>query len=70
MPAIVTDFWKPYEDRGIRFLKATAMDKEESAKRLSMEIGDAKIARRAVTLYFAAMHAELSRIVVLPKGGL
>ena len=70
MPGIVTDFWKPYEDRGIRFLKAIAMDKEEGAKRLSMEIGDVKIARRAVTLYFAAMHAELSHIVVLPKGGM
>jgi len=46
------------------------MDKEEGAKRLSMEIGDVKIARRAVTLYFAAMHAELSRIIVLPKGGM
>lgn len=70
MPAIVTDFWKPYEDRGIRFLKAIAMDKEEGAKRLAMEIGDVKIARRAVTLYFTAMHAELSRIIVLPRGGM
>lgn len=69
MPAILSDFWEPYENAGLRFLKALAMDPKEGAKRLDMEVGDVKMARRAVATYFGAMHAALSKLIVLPKGG-
>jgi hypothetical protein len=69
MPAILPDFWEPYENAGLRFLRALAMEPKEAAKRLNMEVGDVKIARRAVAMYFRAMHAALSQLIVLPKGG-
>ncbi|SNT32461.1 hypothetical protein SAMN05216374_3178 [Tardiphaga sp. OK246] len=69
MPAILSDFWEPYENAGLRFLRALAMDPREGAKRLQMEVGDVKIARRAVAVYFAKMHAALSQLIALPKGG-
>lgn len=69
MPAILPDFWEPFENAGLRFLKALAMDPKEGAKRLNMEVGDLKLARRAVAIYFRAMHAALSKLIVLPKGG-
>ena len=33
------------------------------------QVGDVKIARRAVAVYFRSMHAALSQLIVLPKGG-
>jgi hypothetical protein len=69
MPAILPDFWEPYENAGLRFLKALAMDPKDGAKRLNMEVGDVKIARRAVAIYFNAMHVALSKLIALPKGG-
>jgi len=69
MPAILPDFWEVYENAGMRFLKALALDPKEGAKRLDMAVGDLKMARRAVAIYFRAMHAALSQLIVLPKGG-
>jgi hypothetical protein len=69
MPAILADFWEPYENAGLRFLKALAMDPQEAAKLLRMEVGDVKIARRAIAVYFRDMHDNLSRLIALPKGG-
>jgi hypothetical protein len=69
MPAIIADFWEPYENAGLRFLKALAMEPQEAAKRLGMEVGDVKIARRAVAIYFRDMHRSLSRLIALPMGG-
>ncbi len=69
MPAILPDFWEPYDNAGQRFLKALAMEPTEAGKRLNMEVGDVKIARRAVAVYFRSMHAALSQLIVLPKGG-
>lgn len=69
MPAILPDFWQPYENAGLRFLKALAMEPQEAAKRLNMEVGDVKIARRAIAVFFRDMHHSLSRLIALPKGG-
>ncbi|MBR1089375.1 hypothetical protein JQ621_18085 [Bradyrhizobium manausense] len=69
MPAILADFWEPYENAGLRFLKALAMEPQEAARRLGMEVGDVKIARRAVAVFFRDMHRSLSQLIVLPKGG-
>ena len=69
MPAILADFWEPYENAGLRFLKALAMDPQEAAKRLGMEVGDVKIARRAIAVFFREMHRGLSKLIDLPKGG-
>ncbi|MGY3355091.1 hypothetical protein ACVWZK_001754 [Bradyrhizobium sp. GM0.4] len=69
MPAILADFWEPYENAGLRFLKALAMEPQEAARRLGMEVGDVKIARRAVAVFFREMHQNLSRLLALPKGG-
>jgi hypothetical protein len=69
MPAILADFWEPYENAGLRFLKALAMEPQEAAKRLNMEVGDVKIARRAVAIFFRDMHRSLSQLISLPKGG-
>ena len=69
MPAILADFWEPYENAGLRFLKALAMEPQDAAKRLCMEVGDVKIARRAIAVYFRDMHRNLSRLIALPKGG-
>jgi hypothetical protein len=69
MPGILTDFWEPYENTGMRFLKVLSMNPEEAAKRLNKSVGDVKLSRRAVTLYFRAMHQALSQVIVLPKGG-
>jgi len=69
MPAILPDFWEVYENAGLRFLKALALDPKEGAKRLDMAVGDLKMARRAVATYFGAMQAALSQLIVLPKGG-
>ncbi|MCP1761719.1 nucleotide-binding protein [Bradyrhizobium japonicum] len=69
MPAILSDFWEPYENAGLRFLKALAMDPQDAAKRLGMEVGDIKIARRAIAVYFREMHRALACLIDLPKGG-
>jgi hypothetical protein len=69
MPAILADFWEPYENAGLRFLKALAMEPQDAAKRLGMEVGDVKIARRAVAVFFRDMHQSLSQLIYLPKGG-
>jgi hypothetical protein len=69
MPGILTDFWEPYENCGMRFLKVLSTNPEEVAKRLNKSVGDVKLSRRAVALYFRAMHQALSQVIVLPKGG-
>jgi hypothetical protein len=69
MPGILSEFWEPYENAGLRFLKAMALDPAEGSKLLKKEIGDVKLARRAVTIFFKSMHGALSQVIELPKGG-
>ncbi len=69
MPGILPEFWEPYENNGMRILKVLAMKPEEAAKRLNKSVGDVKLSRRAVTLYFRAMHHALAQVISLPKGG-
>jgi hypothetical protein len=69
MPAIAPVFWEPFESSALRFLRVLAMDAEEGSKKLKMEVGDVKMARSAVTVYFRSMHRALSQLFQLPKGG-
>jgi hypothetical protein len=69
MPRMNSDYWGPYENAGLRYLRALALDPEEGSKLLNKEIGDVKMARRAVTVFFKAMHGALSQVIKLPKGG-
>ncbi|MDB5616725.1 hypothetical protein [Tardiphaga sp.] len=69
MPGIISEFWEPYENAGLRFLKALAMDPAEGSKLLKKPVGDVKLARRAVTIFFRSMHGALSQLINLPKGG-
>jgi hypothetical protein len=69
MPGIISDFWEPYENAGLRFLRALVMDPTEGSKVLKMEVGDVKIARRAIAVFFRSMHGALSQLIELPKGG-
>ncbi|MCK1299685.1 MULTISPECIES: hypothetical protein [unclassified Bradyrhizobium] len=69
MPGIISEFWEPYENAGLRFLKAMAMDPTEDSKLLKKPVGDVKRARRAVTIFFRSMHGALSQLIKLPKGG-
>ncbi|MFB0492108.1 hypothetical protein ABIE45_004694 [Methylobacterium sp. OAE515] len=69
MPAMLSEFWQPFEEAGMRFIKVMAMDVAEGAKHFNMEPGDFKLARGHVTRFFQAMSAELDRVIALPKGG-
>lgn len=70
MPAMLTDFWQPFEEAGMRFIKVMAMDAAEGAARFNMEPGDFKLARGHVTRFFQAMSGELDKVITLPKAGL
>lgn len=70
MPAMVTEFWQPFEESGTRFIRVMAMDAGEGAERFGMEVGDFKIARGNITRFFQTMQRELARVIVLPEGGL
>lgn len=63
MPAIVTDFWQPFEESGTRFLKVMAMDAEEGAKAFSMNTGDFKIARGNITRFFQQMQSQFEQLL-------
>jgi hypothetical protein len=69
MPAIAKEYWAPYEGAALRFIKAIAMDPETASRTLKKEVGEVKVMRAQVTKYFRAMHAQLSQIFSLPKGG-
>jgi hypothetical protein len=68
MPKINSDYWGPYENAGLRYLKALALSPTEGAKLLDKEEGDVKLARRAVAIFFRSMQGALSQIIKLPKG--
>jgi CobQ/CobB/MinD/ParA nucleotide binding domain len=70
MPKLNSDYWGPYENAGLRYLKALALNPEEGSKLLKEEIGDYKLARRAVTMFFSSMHRALSQVIKLPKGSM
>ncbi|MHA6732216.1 hypothetical protein [Devosia sp. A369] len=65
MPAILTEFWKPFEETGTRFLKIMAMPAEEGAVQFGMEVGDFKLARGHVTRFFKHMSQEISGVLAL-----
>lgn len=69
MPAMVTEFWQPFEETGTRFIRVMAMSAAEGAERFGMEVGDFKIARGNITRFFQAVQSELARVIVLPEGG-
>lgn len=67
MPALLTDFWQPFEETGTRFIKVMALDAREGAARFGMEVGDFKIARGNVTRFFLAVQRELAKVLALPE---
>jgi hypothetical protein len=69
MPAIVTDFWQPFEESGTRFLKVMAMDAEEGGKTFSMSTGDFKIARGNITRFFQKMQAQFEQLLHVQSEG-
>lgn len=70
MPAILTDFWQPFEEAGTRFLKVMAMTPEEGSAQFGMEVGDFKLARGHVTRFFEHMSREIEGVLAMPiKGG-
>lgn len=69
MPGIAKEYWAPYEGAGLRFIKAIATDPETASRLLKKEVGEVKVMRAQITRYFRAMHAQLSPILSLPKGG-
>ena len=69
MPAIAKEYWAPYEGAGMRFIKAIATAPDAASRLLKRDVGEVKIMRAQVTRYFRAMHAQLSPIIALPKGG-
>ncbi|WP_062223463.1 hypothetical protein [Aureimonas sp. D3] len=69
MPAIVTDFWQPFEESGTRFLKVMALDAEEGAKKFAMSVGDFKIARGNITRFFRQMQGQIATVLSLPVEG-
>lgn len=68
MPAMVTEFWQPFEESGTRFIKVMAMEAREGAARFGMEVGDFKIARGNVTRFFLTVQSELAKVIALPEG--
>ena len=69
MPAILTDFWQPFEESGTRFLKVMALEAHQGAKMFGMNPGDFKLARGNVTRFFRQMQAQIETVLVLPKQG-
>lgn len=69
MPAMLTDFWQPVEEAGMRFIKVMALDAAEGADRFNMPVGDFKLVRGHITRFFQAMSAELAKVAILPKEG-
>ena len=69
MPAIAKEYWAPYEGAGLRFIRAIALAPEAASRTLKREVGEVKVMRAQITKYFRAMHAQLSQIINLPKGG-
>lgn len=67
MPAMVTEFWQPFEETGTRFIKVMAMEAREGAERFGMEVGDFKIARGNITKFFLAVQRELAKVIALPE---
>lgn len=69
MPAIVTDFWQPFEESGTRFLKVMAMEAEEGGAVFSMSTGEFKIARGNITRFFQQMQGQFELLLSgTPKG--
>jgi hypothetical protein len=68
MPAILTDFWQPFEEAGTRFLKVLAMSPHEGAAQFGIEVGDFKLARGHVTRFFKHMTMEIGSVLALPSG--
>ncbi|SDH24456.1 hypothetical protein [Pelagibacterium luteolum] len=69
MPAIVTDFWVPFEESGTRFLKVMAMEAREGGETFSMSTGDFKIARGNVTRFFQTMQSQFDALLTVREGG-
>lgn len=69
MPAIITDFWQPFEESGTRFLKVMAMDAEEGGKAFSMSTGDFKIARGNITRFFQQMQTQFEQLLQVRSEG-
>lgn len=69
MPAVEADSWAPFENAGIRFIKAIAMKPEEAAERLGEDIANVKVMRADLVRFFKAMHGQLSQLFELPEGG-
>ncbi|MEY9706436.1 hypothetical protein [Bradyrhizobium diazoefficiens] len=69
MPAIAKEYWAPYEGAGLRLIKAIAMDPESASRALKKEIGEVKVMRAQIARYIRTMHAQLSQIIDLPRGG-
>lgn len=68
MPAMLTEFWQPVEEAGMRFIKVMALDAAEGAARFDMAVGDFKLVRGHITRFFQTMSAELAKVVALPAG--
>lgn len=69
MPALLTDFWQPFEESGTRFLKVMALEAEEGAAMFGMNTGEFKLARGQVTRFFKHMQAQIESILVLAAKG-
>ncbi|MDY8111084.1 hypothetical protein U0C82_18330 [Fulvimarina sp. 2208YS6-2-32] len=69
MPALVVDFWQPFEESGTRFLKVMALEAEDGASQFSMSVGDFKIARGNVTKFFGAMHPQIKAVLMHSSDG-
>ena len=69
MPAILTDFWQPFEEAGTRFLKVMAMTPDEGSAQFGMEVGDFKLARGHVTRFFKHMSGEIESVLAMPSKG-
>ncbi|WP_395819624.1 hypothetical protein [Devosia sp.] len=67
MPAILTDFWQPFEESGTRFLKVMALEAQQGAEMFGMSPGDFKLARGSVTRFFRQMQAQIETVLVLSK---
>lgn len=68
MPTIANRYWAPFENAGIRFVKALALDPEEGSVLLKRDVGEIKVMKSQVSKYWRSMHEQLSKIINLPKG--
>lgn len=69
MPAIPREYWAPFEGAGLRFLKALGLDPAEAGRLLGRSRGEIKVMQSNIARFWRAMHAQLSQIIVLPRGG-